>query len=809
MPNANHIQTNFTAGELSPKLEGRVDIDKYPNSAKRIENFIVMPHGGLRRRGGTRHIAAVKNNIAFTAPRLLPFQFSTAQTYVLEFGHLYIRFYKDKARLYDVTAAITNITQANPAGVTATAHGFSTGNRVFIDNVLSMNNINGREFTITVTGPDNFTLNGVNSSGFTAYTSGGSAKRPYEIASPYSADPASSLYLWKVQYTQSADVMYLVHPKLAPRILARTGHTAWTLTTPTFEWGPFKARKPDAALMVKASDVTGANITITANNPVFTALHVGTQILLEETTDTLQAQVWKSATAYAVNAYVQNAGSVYRCTLAGTSTVTPPVHKTGAVSDGTVTWAYAHSGRGYALLTGYTSPTQMAADVVSELPISALGYTQYWAIGSWSEESGYPSTVAFYEERILFAATPDQPQTVWGSKTGDFANFLLGALADDAIEYTIASDQVNAIQWINPGRNLVIGTTGGEFIMSGGAAAITPANIVILRQSTYGSSAIPAHRIANMLVYVQRAGRKLRQMTYDYVTDSFTSPDLTLLSDHITIGGVVGISYQQEEDSTIWVALSNGHLVGCTYMPEQQVVAWHRHILGGTSDAGGTHPLVKSIATVPSVLMDHDDFWLIVKRRINGADVTHVEFLEEGLEAQDAQSVSFYIDAGLSYSGAPATVMRGLDHLEGESVSILADGAATPASVVLNGSVTLSAAASVVHIGLGYTSKVQTQRIEAGSADGTSQGKIKRINRVTARLWRSLDMKVGSDESDLDTISFRTSLDPMGSPVPLFSGDVEIAMPSGYDKDGHVMIVQDQPLPLTVLAIICKLRTNG
>lgn len=809
---ANHIQSNFTAGELSPKLDGRVDISKYGNSCRTIENFTVMAYGGLRRRGGSRFVAQAKSTGggATTALRLIPFQFSTEQTYMLEFGHQYIRFYKDKGRIYDVTKVITGITQANPAQVTSTAHGFSTGNSIYIDSVVGMTQVNGREFIVTVTGANTFTLDGVNSTGYTAYASGGSAKRPYEITTPYSGDSASPNNVWELQYAQSADTMYLVHPQFAPRTLSRTGHTAWTLAIPGFEWGPFQSRKPTATTLT-ASAITGAGITITASASEFTASHVNSIYLLEEATDTLIDGLWKSATAYVLNDRVQNAGRVYKCTVAGTTGTVAPTHKEGSAVDGGVTWEYQHNGKGYVIITAYTDPTHVTATVVKQLPTSVLTGTKYWAKGAWDVINGYPRTVAFYEERLLFAATPEQPQTIWGSKTGDFADFLLGILAADSFEYTIASDQVNAINWINPGKSLILGTSGGEFVMTGGGAAITPTNVSITRQSAYGSSPVPSIRIANVLLYAQRAKRKIRQMTYDYNSDSFVSPDVTLLSEHVTASGIKDMCYQQEEDSTLWIVLENGRLVACTYLPEQEVIAWHRHFLGKAKTISSVefYPEVKSAASIPSTTFDHDEMWVLVRRYVNGAYVQYLEIIEEGLESSQTQSQSFYVDSGLSYSGSPATVFSGLDHLEGETVSILADGAVVSDKVVSAGSVTIPLAASIVHVGLPYVSKMQTQRIEAGSQDGTAQGKIKRINHIHARIWRSLNMKAGSNDANLEIVPFRDSYDVMGSPPALFTGDVEIPFPGGYDKDGYIMIVQDQPLPLAILSITAKMRTNG
>jgi len=214
--------------------------------------------------------------------------------------------------------------------------------------------------------------------------------------------------------------------------------------------------------------------------------------------------------------------------------------------------------------------------------------------------------------------------------------------------------------------------------------------------------------------------------------------------------------------------------------------------------------VVESVAVIPGDL-NEDQVWLIVKRTVNGATVRYVEYLTP-IDFGNNTSDAFYVDSGLTYSGSPATTISGLNHLEGETVTILADGAAHADKTVSSGAVTLDRSASQVHVGLGYTSTLRTMRIEGGSVDGVSQGKVKRIHDVTVRLYETVGAKVGASASATDVIPFRSSADPMDQALGLYTGDKTIEFDNGYDTDGFVTVVQDQPLPLTLLGIYARLE---
>ena len=665
--------TNFTAGELSPRLDGRNDLSKYPSGCKTLENFIVYPHGSAARRSGTQFISEVKTSANKT--RLVPFEFSTTQTYILEFGNQYIRIYKDKGQVQN----------------------------------------------------------------------GGSA---VEIATPY-----LTAELFDIKFAQSADVMYIVHPNHAARKLSRTSHINWTLTQIDFTKGPMQ----------------DPNTTTTTLNPGQTAVGTGVSLAASATTGI-------------------NGGAGFASTDVGR-------------------FVFLHGG--YAKITAFTDTTNVTIEILTTL--SASTATENWRLGAFSNTTGHPSTVTFFEQRLVFAGTTEQPQTVFFSKSGDYENMdanIGGTIADsDAIIYTIASNQVNAIRFMTATRTLIIGTAGGEFSVSGGGSdvAITPTNILIKKQSNHGAANLDALAVGNVTLFMQRARRKMRELAYNFDVDGYIAPDMTILAEHITEGGITQMAYQQEPNQIIWLVRGDGELVGFTYQREQQVTAWHRHIFGGAFGSGKA--VCESVAVIPTDDTEYE-VYVIIKRTINGATKRYIEVLNT-FDFTNTDNTTFnFLDSQLDYNGSATTTISGLSHLEGQTVSILADGATHADKVVSSGSITLDRSATKVKVGLSYTSLLQTMRIDAGARDGTSQSKTKRIYEITIRLFESVGVEVGPDLNNLERIPFRSSANAMNQGITPFTGDKEVEFRGNYETDGFVFVRQTQPLPLTILSLYPRLVTN-
>ena len=683
------IFTNFTAGELSPRLEGRVDLQKYPNGCQTLENMIVQKHGPASRRGGFYFSAEVKDSTKKT--RILPFEFSATQAYIIEFGDEYVRFYKNYGQI--------------------TSGPFS---EVF-DNPFNKGAV-------------------------------------YEVATPY-----LEAELFELVVTQSADVLYIAHQNHEPRTLSRSGDTNWSLDIIQFLDGPYEpVNATETTLGLSATSGTGVTVTASAvtginNGSGFLATDIGRLIRFED-----------------------------------------------AAND----WTYLE-------ITARADTTHVTADFIGPNASATTAVTG-WRLGAFSETTGYPSVVTFFEQRLVYAATTSRPQSMFFSVSADYYNHAPtdndGIVLDDSgFVYTIATDQVNTIRWMRAGKVLSVGTAGGEFIVSQGDqnSPLSPTNTRVVRQTTFGSAAVTPPQVGNSVLFLQRANRKVREYVYQFESDAYTAPDLAILSEHITEGGVVDMAYQQEPDSIVWLVRSDGVLVGMTYERSQDVVGWHRHVIGGV-DAK-----IESVAVIPNPTGSRDDLFAVIQRTINGQSVRYVEFLTPGLPEIALNTIqATYLDSMLTYEGDPSATLSGLSHLEGQTVSVLSDGAAHPDRTVSSGSITLNGSYSVVHVGLSYTSTLQTMRIEAGAKDGTAQGKKKRIARITYRIFNTLGLKHGPSADRLDIIPFRSSADDMDEAPALFTGDKEVEFPRNWDKDGYIFLVQDQPLPFTVLAIMPELNTT-
>ena len=771
MPKASPIQTSFNAGEFAPSLEGRVDLGKYGSSLKQMVNFMPMVQGPARRRSGTRFVSEVKASANRTW--LIRFEFAETDAYILEFGNLYIRFY--------------------------TNHG--------------------------------------------QVISGGSA---YEIVSPYStADLTNANGTLRLRIVQSGDIIYMVHPSYAPRKLSRFGPTNWTITEVDFKGGPFLDIDPDQTITVSASANTGTGVTLTASASAFAASDVGSLFLIEEQ-DLSYIKPWASgqelsqSTTTANGANVLNLlrrsdGKTYKCVtndFAPTSSPesvirtggNKPVHTRGVAADGDgepkyppnsdptvyregVDWQFQDPGYGWVKITGFTSATVVTVTVLSRLPDGVVGggnTTNRWAFGRWSESRGWPSQVGFFRERLCFSTG----QILNFSVAGDFENFNArnesGEIApDQAITIEIASDKVNEVQWIIPADGLLIGTTGGEFMCKELTTdeVFGPGNVKIAEQSSFGSKSVIPLQVADSVLFVQRAGRKMRELQYEFATDRFKSSDLTVLSEHITNGGITDIVYQQEPHTIVWCVRGDGVLLGFTFNREQDVLGWHKHPVGGDG-------IVECLESIPSPNGTQDDLWMIVRRTINGQTKRYIEYLEQDFTDSSNIEDAFFVDSGLTYSGSPATIISGLNHLEGQTVSVLVDGATHPNEVVASGSITLDRPGSKVHVGLAYNSFIQTNRLEAGAGDGTAQGKTKRINKVVVRFLATVGAKAGAELTALDEIQFRSPSVPMNQAVPPFTGDKLIEWPGSYDFDAYMVVQQPQPLPMTIVAIMPQVHTQ-
>ncbi|MGG2044834.1 hypothetical protein [Burkholderia gladioli] len=766
MPKASPQQVSFDAGELSPLLGARVDLAKYANGCLTSENSISVVQGPGVRRGGTRFTARVKNPANQTW--LTPFIVSDEIAYMLEFSDHYIRFYANRGQLVD-------------------------------------------------------------------------GSTPVEVATPYAlADLTTEDGTFAIRTTQSADTMYLFHVGYPTQKLQRLSATSFSLTPATFTSGPYQTINSDINVTVQASAQTG-DVTLTASSVVFRASDVGTLFYLEQV-DNSYVKPWAVHQKIAVGDLRRVDDRVYLCTQIGPDVADffqvtgaeTPTHTQGSRADGDFVdqpgdnygsigamWEYQHSGYGMVLITGFTDAQHVTGTVTtndpgapSMLPNTVVSSGTYkWARALFNATDGYPQMGTFWRNRLWVM----RDRWLAGSVSADFENFASKdadqQTDDSAIVEQLNARQLNKLAWMVEADSLLIGMTGDEWVVGPANAsnAVSATNLNAARRTSYGSKRIQPVQVGGTILFVQKSGRKLRDFKYDFSSDNYASTDVTKLADHITRGsagsnnGIMSMCYQQEPHSVIWAARADGQLIGITYDEEagrSDVFGWHRHPM--------QNAFVECVASMPAPDGEADDLWMIVRRTINGQTVRYVEYLNPVLQDDEDQAEAFYVDAGITYRGAPATSMGNLGHLEGQEVAVLADGAVHPSQTVTAGSIALEYPASVVHIGIPTRYRLQTMQLNAGAADGTAQGKTKRVSNVVVRLARSLGGAVGPsfDDKDLEPLNFRKPSNAMDQAVPLFTGDMEANWRGGYEGQSWICYQNDQPLPVTLLGFFPILTTQ-
>ena len=744
---------SFNAGEFGTLLDRRVDLDKHLSAARQMQNFFATVYGAAFKRPGLEYINSAKN--AGKKCRMIGFEHSVEQSYMLEFGDLYIRFFMDGGRILD-------------------------------------------------------------------------GEGPYEIVSPYAeAD------LFDIHKVQSADVMTIFHGDYATRNLSRTGHTSWTLEEIDFVGGPFLERN-DTAITITPSATTGT-ITLAASANVFEADHVGAywQIVHDRTDNPLTGSFTAVGQSASIpcdtnwDFYTQgtwtgtvriersyDSGSTWQPYKTVVSKDNKNAVESGeeqeaevlyriactAFTSGTCEYTftvYDNEHAGEVKITGFTDAQTVTATVKKDL--IATGATTKWAEGAWSPKRGYPSTGWYYENRRWYAGTKYQPHRRWGSDIGDYNKFSVGSRDTDALIVDLNSDKVNAIKWGVGQNSMLIGTKGGEW--KHGEASndpVTPTNPKqARRQSTKGSADIQGLMVDDVVMYVQRGRRKVREMAYEFDKDGYVSPDLTRLAPHITKSGIAGIAYQSQPIPLLWCWLENGKAGVLTYERADNVVAWTPFVTDG---------YVESIDVIPSDEgTSEDEVWMSVKRVVNGSAVRYIERLKPH-DFGDDQRDCFYVDAGLTYDGEAVTEISGLDHLEGETVQVLADGAVDNEMTVSDGKITLSRAASKVHAGLKYEAKLKPMRIDLALQSGSTMADKKVITVITFFFYQTLGVKYGPSVTELTEMDFRRVEDAMDTAVPLFTGDKQVTFEGGYDTSADIIVVSDKPLPCTTQAIAVDLE---
>lgn len=477
------------------------------------------------------------------------------------------------------------------------------------------------------------------------------------------------------------------------------------------------------------------------------------------------------------------------------------------ISSGTCTvdlTAMAYNAEGVVKLTEITSDSTAKAHVEKELGSTDMTTNFLW--GAWSEEFGYPQTLCFFQDRLCFGGTKKQPYMVWMSRTGDYGNFSVekasGTVTDDsAVALAFVSRKQFKILHLIASTDLIVLTAGNEWTVSG-SDTVTPSKAVPKMQTTRGCSTVEPLMIGGRIVFVQGRGSTVRDMAYSYETDSYGGNDLTLLAKHIIENvQIVDSAYKQEPDSTIYFVRSDGTMACLSYIMEQKVYAW------STIETQGK---IEAVAAVQEG--DEDIIYLVVKREINGVTVRNIEYLAKNPAKSNNPDDYIMLDNAIEYSTAEkSSGETEIDaaELAGEKVTVIGDGRMySGLTVSQDGTVTLPAAVQHAFIGLPYRSIVELPNVEIKTGDGTMQGRKKQISNCILRLSNSLGGMVGPDINTMDLMNFDEQ--NAVSDIKLFTGDKHMTLPiGGFNNEGRVIIVTDEPYPFNLLAVVREVSFGG
>lgn len=692
----------------------RVDLEQYNQSLEKLDNWLPMPHGGITTRPGLEFIGELKT----PAARLIPFVYNTEQTYVIEAGNLYFRFYSEGARVVETAKNIVSISSTT---VTVTGHGYTTGDWVVIEGVpvaINSANANGT-WVITVTGVNTFTLDG-----FDGLTSGavGTVAEVYQITTPYTTAQVADL-----RYAQDSNVLYLAHNSHAPRQLERLTSSTFAISNFSYDGGPFQQLNKTTSHTMTPSVTTGTG-TLTSSTGYFTSAMVGMFIRVGGTTGTPAEQ-------------------------------------------------------GFALITSRdgANPTTVV-NITVQHTLSGATATDNWALGAWGSAPGFPGEVTLVGQRIVWGRTPLEQQKAWASAIGDLVDYSVSTNDDRAFQIVAHGNNGNVLRWLAAQKHLLAGTSGSEFSIEGSPdKGLTPTTANVSLQSPWGSSTVRPIQAGNSILYINRTGRKLREMAFTFEADGYTSPDLSLLARHILeTNPVTAMAYQQERDGVVYFALNDGSLATMTWLKDQKVVAWAHHTMNNA--------WINDVVAVPNDSATFDEVYFSVTRTIGGGDITYLERL----------SPSTFVDSNLQ-GVIDGRNIFGLEHLNGEEVAIVGDGAVYRNKTVVDGRVTVDSDEPEIEfaiVGLPITATAIPVEPEIDDGTGTSFSKRKRWVEVNIRATDTMTVGINGNIQD------ERSTEDLMDEVPDFPTIQDFKDYNfDYDDKGKVTITQSLPLPATVLGM--------
>lgn len=737
------LQPSFATGEISPDVASRVDLDKYQSALLQAKNFFVRPYGSAYRRPGLEHMADLNSGNV----RLQEFAVDADTSYLLEIRAGSILVYKDEGATLTLKATITGTP-------------FNDGD------------------------------------------------------------------LRKLRFAQSADVMFIVSGRVPVQVLARHSDTSWTLSEFNAEPPYFDISNMPDGVTITPSGADG-NITLTASGSAFTQQQIGNWVQIRQDVSAQTVALnqsmlagekgWKVSThgtwtgnvkiEYSkdevtwkeLRSYSSNDDSNY--TESGTFDEPTYIRATANITGGSITLdltrlPYTHVGT--AKITGVTDATHATAAVQKKL--AGTQASDDWCFGSWSAAYGYPSCVTFFQDRLCFAANNRYPYMVWMSRTGDYYNFgteeVSGTLTDDsAVAISFISRRDYRIMHLVAQSDLIVMTEGNEWIISG-ASTVKPTEVNPRVQTSRGTTDVIPVLVGGQMIYVQRHGRTVRDLQYNFSSDSYDGMDLTILAKHMTKAAtIIDAAYMQEPDYMMFFVLSDGTCACLTYINEQKVYAWSRLVTDGS---------IKAVETISTE--DGELAYFVVSR---GNKV----YLERLADMPDSETPDDYImlDCAGKFAFNSATDTITAAWLAGKTVDLLADGEHIESLQADNtGTVTLDVPCKHCVIGLPYDSVMELPNIEMQLSDGTMQGRKKKVSSVILRLQKSLAGRVGITEDKTDIIKYD---ELMNQEVTLYSGEKHVTVPNvntgGFNDWGRVVIRSDAPYPLSVASVVRAVVPGG
>lgn len=855
MPNVRSLQRSFSGGEITPEMFGRIDDAKYQSGLALCRNFVVKPHGPAENRAGFAFVREVRDSTKKT--RLLPFTFSTTQTMIVEMGAGYFRFHTQGATLMD-GAAPYEIT--NPY---AEADLFDV-HHVQSADVLTLVHPGYAPRELRRLGPSSWALTAID---FNPPVSPPAA--PTVTATGHTSVEYTYHYVVTSVGADGVQESAASLPGSAGGNLFETGAVVTVSWAPVAGATRYRVYKRQGGLYGYIGQTDGASIVDDNIAPDLGVTPPRYDVVFQ-TNGIVSVPVANGGSGYGTvlsggqitAVYIVNGGTEYNTP---TLTVSDP---TGSGASFSVTVNTSGVITGVTVLTqgsGYTSPTfvisdeplsteggtdpagsgaQFTANVTPVENTPTLGVTDstgtgavlapvvvggvitavkvvnpgqnytnpsisvtYAAGGSGATFGAavlsgvdYPGAVSYFEQRRAFAGTQFRPQNIWLTKSGTEANmsYSLPTQASDRIAFRVAAREANTVRHIVPLAQLLLLTSSAEWrVTSINSDAITPDTFSVQPQSYVGASNVQPVIINNTMLYGAARGGHVREMAYSGETRGFTSGDVSLRATHLFDNlEVTDMAFGKSPMPVVWCVSSSGKLLGLTYVPEQQIGAWHQHDTAG---------VFESCAVVAEG--KEDVLYCVIRRTIGGESVRYIERMASRQFVTPADA--FFVDAGSTYDGTPVSSVSGLDHLEGETVSILVDGAVHPQRVVTGGVVPLDIAASKVHVGLPITADLQTLPAALALNDGSfGQGRFKNVNKVWLRVHRSSGVFVGPSAERLTEAKQRTT-EPYGSPPALKSEEIEVTIAPSWGDSGQVFVRQVDPLPLTVASMVLEVAVGG